>query len=154
MIEIRLENIKVKIEKPLATKVGVTEGLRRISTYTRKAYNQAIVECPVDTGLLRARHVMVVGTSASIAMGQVINKTNYALAVHEGTSPHIIRGKRKRKPTKKRKYRGVKTLRFSVGGQIIFRRVVHHPGSKGRPWLRDAGRKVAGSEGFMWKDLS
>lgn len=43
-----------------------------------------------------------------------------------GTGPHIIRARRR------------KALRFVAGGQVIFRRSVHHPGTRANPYLQRA----------------
>jgi len=152
MIMINLTKIKVQVDRPAAASVARDEGVRRVTTFCRKAQNQAIIDCPVDTGNLRGHHRIRIRTMAAKVVGEVYNDAQYATTVHDGSRPHVITGRRMRKPTKKRKYRGVKTLRFEIGGMVIYRRRVNHPGSKGRPWLRDAGRKVAESEGFVWSN--
>lgn len=152
MIVLRLTKVRVRVDVPAARGVAKAEGVRRIITYCRKAQNQAIIDCPVDTGNLRGHHRMRFREYTTRAVGEVYNDAKYAMAVHNGSAAHVIVGRRMRKPTKKRKYRGVKTLRFSVGGMVIYRRRVRHPGSKGRPWLREAGKKVARTEGFVWSD--
>jgi hypothetical protein len=50
----------------------------------------------------------------------------YAVFVHWGTKPHVIKPKNK------------KTLRFSIGGRFVFAKWVNHPGYKGDPWLTNA----------------
>jgi hypothetical protein len=47
----------------------------------------------------------------------------YTMAEHDGTAPHIIRARRR------------KALRFTAGGQVLFRRQVHHPGTTGTLYL-------------------
>lgn len=154
MIEIRLTKIKISVDRAAATDVGKDDGVRRVANWVRKAQNQAIVDCPVDTGNLRAHHRIEIKETATKIKGRVFNDTKYASAVHDGTKAHVIRGRRQRKPTKKRPGKGKKTLRFEVNGIMVFRRQVHHPGTKGRPWLADAGKKVSSQEGFVWKDSS
>lgn len=56
---------------------------------------------------------------------------NYAVYVHEGTSPHIIRT------------RSAKVLASKKTNQV-FGKVVHHPGTKARPFLQDAIDKNEG----------
>lgn len=51
---------------------------------------------------------------------------DYAIDVEKGTQPHIIRPKR------------AKALRFSVGGEVRFANHVHHPGTKGSPFMYPA----------------
>lgn len=46
-----------------------------------------------------------------------------------GTSPHIITAKH------------AKALRFVVGGEVIFRQSVSHPGTKPRPFMREAAQR-------------
>lgn len=60
----------------------------------------------------------------------------YAQMVHDGTRPHIIRPKR------------AKALRFRIGGRIVYAKVVHHPGTKARPFLDRAMREIAGGKGY------
>ena len=50
----------------------------------------------------------------------------YARFVESGTQPHDIRPKR------------ATTLRFTVAGQVFFRRLVHHPGTAERPFMARA----------------
>ncbi len=58
--------------------------------------------------------------------GRVVAGAPYARFVNDGTPPHVIRGKRG----------GV--LHFQVQGYEFFRRVVHHPGTKPRPFMGEA----------------
>lgn len=150
MITIRLRKPKIIIDKAAAAAVAREDAVRRITTFCRKTQNQAIIDCPVDTGNLRGHHRMRVKQAARTVQGEVYNDAKYAAAVHNGSKPHVIAGRRVRRPTRKRKSRGPKTLKFTVGGKVIYRRRVNHPGSKGRPWLRDAAKKVAEAEGFLW----
>lgn len=64
-----------------------------------------------------------------IAGGRGINYTMYE---HDGTSPHIIRVKR------------AKALRFTVGGNVVFRRQVFHPGTRGSHFLYPYALAAAG----------
>jgi len=50
-------------------------------------------------------------------------RMRYTMFEHDGTAPHIIVARRR------------KTLRFMVGGQVIFRRRVRHPGTQGTFFL-------------------
>jgi hypothetical protein len=50
--------------------------------------------------------------------------------VLHGTKPHIIRPRQR------------KMLRFSVGGQLVFARLVHHPGTKPNNFLWEAVLKA------------
>jgi hypothetical protein len=53
---------------------------------------------------------------------RVTADTPYALAHHRGTRPHLITG----------------DLKFTDHGKTVHARVVHHPGTRGNPFLRDA----------------
>jgi len=53
---------------------------------------------------------------------KVEGDTRYAYWHHEGTKPHIIEG----------------NLEFRSGGRLIHPRLVHHPGTKPNPFLRNA----------------
>jgi Bacteriophage HK97-gp10, putative tail-component len=103
----------------------------------RQTVNRAKVLAPVDTGRLRAsirgelqgfftlRPKFVIGTNV-----------DYAEMVHDGTRPHIIRPRRAR------------ALRFVVNGRVVYAKVVHHPGTRPRPFLDRALREVAGPRGY------
>lgn len=54
----------------------------------------------------------------------------HARWVEEGTKPHIITPRRK------------KWLRFEQNGAIRFSQLVHHPGTKPRPFMSEAQKKV------------
>jgi hypothetical protein len=60
--------------------------------------------------------------------GVVSVKHRAALYVINGTRPHLIRPVR------------AKALRFTVGGQVVYARLVHHPGNKPNDFLRKALR--------------
>jgi hypothetical protein len=52
--------------------------------------------------------------------------TTYLGHHHDGTPPHVIRARRRR------------SLRFTVGGRVVFARSVRHPGSRGTRFLTRA----------------
>ena len=60
----------------------------------------------------------------------VISTNPHTLFVHNGTRKHIILPRTKQ------------FLRFTVGGRVVYARVVHHPGTKANPFLVDAMRQV------------
>lgn len=57
---------------------------------------------------------------------------NYTMYEHDGTPPHIIRARRG------------KTLRFVYNGEIVFRKQVRHPGTRGSHFLYPAALMAAG----------
>lgn len=91
---------------------------------------QAKREAPVDTGTLRRSitsdvqdggHRGVVGTNVA-----------YALAVHQGSRPHVIVPRR------------AVVLAFpGSGGRTVFARRVNHPGTRANPFMKRAMEKAA-----------
>lgn len=79
--------------------------------------------CPVKTGRLRSSIRFQIGIGP---IGYVGTDVNYALAVHNGTKAHDIYPK------------NASVLAFDVGGQTVFAASVHHPGTKGVPFLTRA----------------
>ena len=98
---------------------------------------------PIDTGRLRGQHVAtpIVKTRTSVTAG-VENRADYAMHVHEGTRPHVIKPRRAR------------VLAWFAGGgtsgPIRFAKRVNHPGTKGRPWLATATEVAARRNGFKY----
>lgn len=78
--------------------------------------------------LLSSQATPTVVRHGGFLVGTLENKANYAYYVHAGTRPHDIR------PTHK------SFLRFTPAGASgpVFTKLVHHPGTKGRPWLTEA----------------
>lgn len=111
-------------------------GTRRMRSLQRRIANQARADVPVRTGHLgrsvKEGEVRVVGPRT--VHGAVLDTADYALYVHEGTRPHLIRPRR------------AKALRFEIGGRTVFARLVRHPGTRARPFLRNAGLRIAGAE--------
>lgn len=69
----------------------------------------------------------------------VIFDVAYAEMVNDGTRPHLIRPRR------------AKALRFTVGGRVVYAKVVHHPGTRPNPFLDKALQKVARSRGYSFR---
>ena len=59
----------------------------------------------------------------------VISTNEHTILVHNGSRRHFIR------PRRADGY-----LRFRVGGQVVFAKLVDHPGYRGNPFLTDALR--------------
>lgn len=138
MIELRLKRMRLKVDRSAATTTARDIARRQVVTVTRKVYNQASVNCPVNTGNLRAQHYMRVAESAQKVRGTVGNNARYAAAVHDGSVPHTITVRRR------------KALRFKTGDGIIYARSVRHPGTTGRPWLTTAAQQIANDTGYRW----
>lgn len=78
---------------------------------------------PVDSGDLR-RSLAIRVEGSRVIIGP---NTPYAAYVEFGTAPHDIRPK---SPNG--------TLRWTKNGQVFYARVVHHPGTKPQPFVRDS----------------
>lgn len=111
-------------------------GGKTVTKTTIKVLNRAKVLTPVDTGNLRASHQMRITQSATKVKGEVFTRVKYALPLHEGRRPVVIYPKTKQ------------ALAFRWHGQQFVRKWVSQPGRPGRPWMRDALREVAASEGY------
>lgn len=84
---------------------------------------EARQRCPVKTGHLRSSIGVARGARNS---AEVTANSPYAMAVHEGTSAHVISGKPMKFPGKK------------SGGKMIVVNTVRNPGTKANPFLMDA----------------
>lgn len=93
--------------------------------------------CPVDSGNLRESLGIRVEQD-KVIIGPDMAKAPYAPYVIFGTGPHTIRPKEKN---------GV--LAFSIGGQQVFAKVVHHPGTKAQPFVQEAFDAWVDSLGTM-----
>lgn len=110
---------------------------RRLSSIQRRVANQARADVPVRTGNLgrSIREDNTRTTGPYSVAGGVTAHTHYAAAVHEGSRPHIIRPRRPGG-----------WLRFNVGNRVVFARMVRHPGTRARPFLRNAAERVVAAE--------
>jgi hypothetical protein len=115
---------------------------REVLRVTLKVLNRARVMTPVDTGNLRASHQFKIKNAANSITGEVFTKVKYALPVHEGRRALVIWPKKKR------------ALAFVWHGQPMVRKWVSQPARHGRPWLRDALREVAASEGYKMQSTA
>lgn len=85
---------------------------------------EARQRCPVKTGHLKAS--IGVHRAARNSM-EVTANSPYALAVHQGTGPHVISSSKPMAfPSKKR------------GGRMVVVNKVNNPGTKANPFLMDA----------------
>lgn len=117
--------------------VASRAALPEVTKITRQILNRARILAPVRTGRLRASGRMDVRITSVGPTGSVTFPVSYARYVHEGTRAHVIRAKNK------------KVLRFKgAGGGYVYRRVVHHPGTKGRPFVERAMEEIAPKRGF------
>lgn len=106
----------------------------------RQVMNRAKVLAPVDTGRLRASiRIEARRNFAFRTVYTVGSDVEYADMVHGGTRPHVIRPRNKQ------------VLRFRVGGKVVFAKLVHHPGTRARPFLDRALREVAAARGYSFR---
>jgi hypothetical protein len=118
---------------PSAIAAAVQPVLRkRIATLTRRIATQARSDVPVRTGNLGRSIVEdpIVFIGPFRVESGVTATAPYAAAVHDGSRPHVIRP------------RNGTALKFEMGGRVVFAKSVHHPGSKARPFLRNAAERV------------
>lgn len=134
--------VKVDLYKPVIDSVLHDLAGRDVTRITLKVLNRGKVLCPVDHGNLRASHQFRIRSSDNKITGEVFTKVKYALAVHEGRRPVVIRPKRKQ------------ALAFVWHGQPMVRKWVSQPARPGRPWLRDALREVASQEGYKMQSAA
>jgi hypothetical protein len=133
---ITIGRVDVDINEGRARAIAISRSLPAVTATTRKILNRAKVLAPVDTGRLRSSGRMDIKVTSFGPTGVVTFPVRYAQWVHDGTRPHIIRARRK------------KVLKFRVGGQVIYRPLVHHPGTRARPFLERAMVEVAPAAGF------
>lgn len=129
---------KVNVSLFEATIAGVLRDVvgKDVTRVTLRVLNRAKVMTPVDQGNLRASHQFRIKTTSKGITGEVFTKVKYALAVHEGRRALTIYPKNKQ------------ALAFTWHGRPMVRKWVSQPARRGRPWLRDALREVAGAEGY------
>jgi hypothetical protein len=132
-----VKSVNVELFLPVIQGILKDDVGREVVKVTTKVLNRARVMTPVDTGNLRASHQFKIKASGSKITGEVFTRVKYALPVHEGRRPVVIYPKRKQ------------ALAFVWHGQPMVRKWVSQPARRGRPWMRDALREVATSEG--WK---
>lgn len=108
--------------------------LRRVGPM---ALNRSKILCPVDTGRLRASlHGNLSRTWTLRPQYTISTDVEYAPFVHDGTAPHTIRP------------RNAQVLRFMINGRVQYARVVHHPGTRVRPFIERAVREVTAGRGY------
>lgn len=107
--------------------------LRRVASLTRRIATQGRLNVPVKTGNLgRSIEEDPIRFSGPFRVESgVTAKAPYAAAVHNGAKPHVIRP------------RNGQFLKFpGRDGRDVFVREVHHPGTKARPFLKNAADQV------------
>lgn len=116
-----------------------SDAVRLVRDGQRTTLNAAKTGSPVDTGQLRNSHrAGPIRIENGVVTADVEVVQDYAMAVHEGSRPHVIRPRR------------VKALTFKLPGVgRVFAKSVNHPGAKPRPWLLQAAQANASRLGFV-----
>lgn len=121
--------VPAKLTKNL--NVAVEKVLLRVESQTKR---NAPVNKQSGGGNLRQS---IRSQMTGISSGKVEVGAKYAIFVHEGTKPHIIKIRRKKVLANKRQGK-------------IFGKVVKHPGTRANPFLQEAVDK---SQGFIDKEF-
>lgn len=132
---------RVRLDRGQLTRVIQGESRRVINLRAQQVLNRAKILVPVDTGRLRSSgKIKKAGLFSFRPKATVYFDVVYARIVNDGgrIPPHIIRPRR------------AQALRFVIGGQVVYAKVVHHPGStvKARPFLDRALREIVGGQGW------
>lgn len=158
-------SVHVALSRATLDAVGADEAGKLVVKTTLKVSNRAKILTPVDTGNLRASITQVIFKRSGEVVGRVGTNVNYAIYVHEGTRPHIIRAKHAnalvffwpkvgavtvvpRQPKTSWSGYYAKGKRYMIGKGYVL-----HPGTKGRPFLRTALLEEASKAGFVVKHV-
>ncbi|MEM1562782.1 MAG: HK97 gp10 family phage protein [Candidatus Bathyarchaeia archaeon] len=110
--------------------------LREIADYTHR---RMLELTPVRTGGLR--NSIRKDVDESRLQAQIGAAAKYAPYVEFGTRPHLIEPVRAR------------ALRFTVGGEIVFARLVRHPGTKPQWFVRRAAEETIAALKELWRKI-
>lgn len=110
--------------------------LREIADY---AYRRMLELTPVKTGGLR--NSIRKDVDESRLQAQIGAAARHAPYVEFGTRPHSIEPVRAR------------ALRFTVGGEIVFARLVRHPGTKPQLFVRRAAEETIAALKELWRKI-
>jgi hypothetical protein len=131
---------RVRLDRATLNRTLTDASRSELREASRQVVNRAKVLAPVDTGRLRASikadPPRIFSLRGSVKVG---SNVEYAAMVNDGTRPHVI------KPVT------AKALRFKVGGRTVFARLVHHPGTRARPFLDRALQEVAAARGYSFR---
>jgi hypothetical protein len=132
-----MARIRLELDRSVSLAVAASQAAPLVADTTREILNAARIRANVRTGNMRASLSMTMRVQRTAVIGEVGTKVKYAIWVHDGTSPHLI------------KAHGGGFLKFTVPpGVVLYRRVVRHPGYKGNPFLRQPMAEIAPKKGF------
>lgn len=126
--------VRVRVDRAQADRVARRSGTRLVTLATVRTHARTNVLTPVNTGNLRARNQMKVRSGSRRVRGVVWNSTRYAMSVHDGARPHIIRPRRKQ------------ALWWEGLDHPVA--MVRHPGVRARPFMATALRGACTPLGF------
>lgn len=101
------------------------------------AYAAAFFGAPWKSGYLAQSIVKEVGINEAT----IEALAPYAGFVEKGTAPHEIRPMR------------AQALRFEVAGQVVFAKLVRHPGTKPNPFMQRAADETVSQVPRVFRDL-
>lgn len=128
---------RIRLDRAELHRIMSGEAARKLRVDGPATVNRAKILCPVDTGRLRASIQGELRRNILLRPRfEIGSNVEYAAMVNDGTRPHLIRP------------RYARALRFVVGGQVVYARVVHHPGTRAQPFLDRALREVAAPRGY------
>lgn len=99
---------------PIVKRDAATKFARAVSRTTDRIDRTV----PVKTGALRRSRRVRISSGSTLLSAEIVYPLDYGGFLDEGVRPHVIRA------------RNAKVLRFRVGGKVLFRRQVFHPGTK------------------------
>jgi HK97 gp10 family phage protein len=134
MITVKVEKASLKIVVSRLEK-AVKGLLRELAEYAEEEMRR---QAPERTGRLR-RSIRKRLNLAALEV-EVGPDVEYAVYVEYGTHPHVIRPVR------------AEALRFEVEGEIVFARLVRHPGTKPNPFVRRTAEQTHRQIPRLWRE--
>jgi len=131
-------NVVVRMKKRLEEVISREKLSKFLEESAKFVFAEARERAPVRTGRLRESISLIKVNDLHYVVGSPLE---YAVYVERGTRPHIIRPKRAR------------ALRFVVGGETVFARLVRHPGTKPHPFFAHALQKYRAQWRKIWKSV-
>jgi HK97 gp10 family phage protein len=131
-------NVVVRMKKRLEEVISREKLSKFLEESAKFVFAEARERAPVRTGKLRESISLIKVNDLHYVVGSPLE---YAVYVERGTRPHIIRPKRAR------------ALRFVVGGETVFARLVRHPGTKPHPFFTHALQKYRTVWKRIWKSV-
>ena len=134
-VEVQQRGLDIKI---LADKISSEILPRLVKKTADYAYALMSAKAPVRTGrLLGSIREQIRGLEATV--GPTVP---YAMYVEYGTRPHEIR------PV------FASVLRFEVEGKVVFTQVVHHPGTRAQPFVRETAEMTREKFPELWDEIA